>query len=179
MVEKINEELMEIIRAGEGVTTEFKKANNKLPQNLFETICAFLNRNGGNIFLGVADDGKITGVDKNCISEMKKDFANLCNNPEKIEPTVYLNIKEYEIENKIILHIYVNEGTEVYRTNGKVFDRNEDGDYEMKYAGRIVNIYLRKHYFYTEDRVFPHFGMEDLREDLINRARQRAINMSQ
>lgn len=42
MVEKINEELMEIIRAGEGVTTEFKKANNKLPQNLFETICAFL-----------------------------------------------------------------------------------------------------------------------------------------
>lgn len=59
------------------------------------------------------------------------------------------------------------------------FDRNEDGDYEMKYAGRIVNIYLRKHYFYTEDRVFPHFGMEDLREDLINRARQRAINMSQ
>lgn len=179
MVEKINEELMEIIRAGEGVTTEFKKANNKLPQNLFETICAFLNRNGGNIFLGVADDGKIIGVYKNCISEMKKDFANLCNNPEKIEPTVYLNIKEYEVENKIILHIYVNEGTEVYRTNGKVFDRNEDGDYEMKYAGRIANIYLRKQYFYTEDRVYPHFGMEDLREDLINRARQRAINMSE
>lgn len=49
----------------------------------------------------------------------------------------------------------------------------------MKYAGRIVNIYLRKHYFYTEDRVFPQFGMDDLREDLINRARQRAINMSE
>lgn len=112
MVEKINAELLEIIRAGEGVTTEFKKANNKLPQNLFETICAFLNKNGGNIFLGVSDDGKIIGVDKSSISEMKKDFANLCNNPEKIEPTVYLNIKEYEIENEIILHIYVNEGTE-------------------------------------------------------------------
>ena len=57
MVEKINEELIEIIKAGEGVTTEFKKATNKLPQNLFETICAFLNRNGGNIFLGISDDG--------------------------------------------------------------------------------------------------------------------------
>jgi len=27
------------------------------PSNLFETICAFLNRMGGDIFLGVADDG--------------------------------------------------------------------------------------------------------------------------
>lgn len=176
MVEKITDELMNVIKKGEGVTTEFKKASNRLPQNLFETICAFLNRNGGNIFLGIADDGKIMGVNKESIIDMKKDFANLCNNPEKIEPTIYLNIKEYEINDKVILHIYVNEGTDVYRTNGKVFDRNEDGDYEMKYAGRIANIYLRKQYAFTEDKVYPHIGMEDLREDLIKRARQMAIN---
>ena len=63
MSEKINNELLEIINSGESVTVEFKKATNKLPHNLFETICAFLNRNGGNIFLGVDDNGSIIGVD--------------------------------------------------------------------------------------------------------------------
>lgn len=80
MAEKISEELLEIIKQGEGVTTEFKEAYNKLPKSLFETVCAFLNRNGGNIFLGVGDDGNIVGVDKSAIVGMKKDFVNLCNN---------------------------------------------------------------------------------------------------
>lgn len=48
MIEKINNELINIINEGEGVTTEFKEAKNKLPNNLFETVCAFLNRNGQN-----------------------------------------------------------------------------------------------------------------------------------
>lgn len=61
MVEKINEELLSIIKIGEGITTEFKEATNKLPKNLFETVCAFLNRNDGNIFLGVSDNGTVVG----------------------------------------------------------------------------------------------------------------------
>lgn len=80
MAEKINEELLNIIKAGEGITTEFKEATNKLSKNLFETVCSFLNRNGGNIFLGITDNGVITGIDETSIISMKKDFANLCNN---------------------------------------------------------------------------------------------------
>lgn len=74
MAEKISEELLEIIKLGESVTTEFKEAYNKLPKSLFETVCAFLNRNGGNIFLGVSDDGTVVGVDKEAIVDMKKRF---------------------------------------------------------------------------------------------------------
>lgn len=176
MIEKLNNELINIINEGEGITTEFKEASNRLPRNLFETVCAFLNRNGGNIFLGVSDSGEVIGVNKEKISMMKKDFVNLCNNPEKIEPTIYLNINDYEINNKVILHIYVNESSSVHRTAGKVFDRNEDGDYEVKQAERIANIYIRKQEFYTENKIFPYAEMEDLRPDLIQRVRQMAIN---
>ena len=171
MSEKINNELLEIINSGESVTVEFKKATNK-----FETVCAFLNRNGGNIFLGVDDNGKILGVNEGSVKNMKKDFANLCNNYQKINPTVYLNIKDYSINDKTILHIYVNESSSVHRTNGKVFDRNEDGDYEVKLAERIANIYIRKQEFYTENKIFPYAQMSDLRQDLIQRARTMAIN---
>ena len=59
------EKIQSIISKGEGISIEFKTANKKLPENLFETICAFLNRNGGKIILGVNDKGDVFGVDKN------------------------------------------------------------------------------------------------------------------
>ena len=37
----------------EGLTLEYKEAAFSLPKNLFETVCAFLNRDGGLIVLGV------------------------------------------------------------------------------------------------------------------------------
>lgn len=88
------------INNGEGVTTEFKAANKNLPKSLFETVCAFLNRNGGHIFLGIGDNREILGISEDNIVKLRKDFINLCNNSEKIEPTVYLNVREYEIEKK-------------------------------------------------------------------------------
>ncbi len=42
-----------ILKNGEGLAVEFKEARKQLPENLFETICAFLNTEGGTIWLGV------------------------------------------------------------------------------------------------------------------------------
>jgi len=42
---------------------EFKRAADSLPESFFETVCAFLNRDGGLIVLGVEDDGSVSGVD--------------------------------------------------------------------------------------------------------------------
>ncbi len=85
-------------------------------------------------------------------------------------------MREYEVDGKVILHVYVPESSNVHRTAGKVFDRNEDGDYEVTQAERVANIYLRKQEFYTENRIYPFAEMSDLRKDLIQRARQMAIN---
>ena len=46
------EHLKMIIKKGEGLHTEFKKALRDIPRNLFDTVCAFLNTDGGMIFLG-------------------------------------------------------------------------------------------------------------------------------
>lgn len=55
----------------------------KLSDNLFETICSMLNRNGGHIFLGVKDNSEVIGVYKDYIKKMKNEFVDLCNNTEK------------------------------------------------------------------------------------------------
>ena len=49
------EKIEQLIHHGEGLTLVFKRSKEDLPANLFETVCAFLNRNGGTVLLGVTD----------------------------------------------------------------------------------------------------------------------------
>ena len=41
---------------------------------MYLTICAFLNRYGGTLLLGVHDSGRITGIDPNAVAQTKKDL---------------------------------------------------------------------------------------------------------
>lgn len=45
-------QLLELIKKGEKISTEFKEASINLPDSLFETVCAFLNRNGRTHIFG-------------------------------------------------------------------------------------------------------------------------------
>ena len=94
------DEIKYIIKNGENIRVEFKVSKNKLPSNLFETICAFLNTKGGVILLGIEDDGNLLGINKEFVDKFKKDIANLSNNPEKLDPTFIISVNEYTLENK-------------------------------------------------------------------------------
>ena len=177
MIENLPNNLIEFIKNGEGTTIEYKEAKKSLPSNLFESVCSMLNRNGGHIFLGVKDDSKVIGVYKDYTKNMKKEFVDLCNNPEKIFPTVHLDIKEYLYEEKHILYIYVHESSDVHKTANKIFDRNEDGDFDItNNTTQISNLYIRKRSTYIENKIYPFATMEDLRIDLIEEARKMATN---
>ena len=78
-------QIKELLKQGEGLNVEFKKAKNTLPGNLFETVCSFLNTDGGYIFLGVDDNGNVSGVNRSAIEQMKSNLANLSNNPQKLD----------------------------------------------------------------------------------------------
>lgn len=90
---KINH-ILEKINSGEGLNIEFKKSRNKLNKDVFDSVCAFLNRSGGHLFLGVKDDGTIIGIDNDSIEKIKKNFVTSINNPLKISPTFYLTVEE-------------------------------------------------------------------------------------
>lgn len=51
------ERVRRLLRQREDICLEFKEAKVELPETLFETICAMLNRDGGDILLGVDDAG--------------------------------------------------------------------------------------------------------------------------
>ena len=168
-------QLAELIRQGESLTLEFKECRRTLNRDVYETVCAFLNRNGGVLLLGVKDSGNILGIDSDCIVQIKKDFVTALNNPQKINPPAYLSVDEVQMLGKIILHIYVPESSQVHRCNGRIFDRNEDGDFDITDHTRLVSdLYHRKQATYSENKIYPYAGLDDLRTDLIAKCRRIA-----
>jgi len=52
--------LEEIIRQGESEMREFRRSFGK---EALRTLCAFANTKGGEVWIGIADDGTIVGTD--------------------------------------------------------------------------------------------------------------------
>jgi ATP-dependent DNA helicase RecG len=55
-------QLEQAVQAGESETVEFKKSTAQLPR-AGETLCAFLNGNGGIVLIGVGPNGELLGQD--------------------------------------------------------------------------------------------------------------------
>jgi len=107
---------------------------------------------------------------------MKKDFVNAINNPTKMYPPLFLTPMEYDIGGKKILHVYVPVGTQVSRCSGRIYDRNNESDMDITDNEELVyKLYARKQGTYFVNKVFPGWGIDMLRHDLIERARKMTI----
>ena len=149
------ERVEKLIQQRENIRLEFKESRHELPANLFETICAMLNREGGDILLGVADNGTITGVEEARIEILKTNLVNLSNNPQKIDPPFILFPQTYSINGQTVIHIQAPSSSQVHKTSGHVFDRSNDGDFKVTQPQQIAELYNRKRTYYTEGVIYP------------------------
>ena len=108
------ETVKNLISQGEGLYVEFKRSRDSLSRSVFETICAFLNRKGGHILLGVKDEGIIEGVSDESLQMQIKTLASDMNNPQIISPVKRLDTKVIEIERKKIVYIHVPESSQAH-----------------------------------------------------------------
>ena len=53
------ERLDKIRQIGETVSVEFKRCGGNIEHDVYETVCSFSNRFGGDIYLGILDDGTV------------------------------------------------------------------------------------------------------------------------
>lgn len=127
----MEKKIKQLIAKGENDRIEFKEAQDAIPSSVYETVCAFLNYKGGDILLGVNDNGNISGVNPQTVKNMKQDFSNTINNNQILNPPFCLSIDDYVIDEKVILHIFVPEGSQVYRCKHKIYMRNNEGDYDI------------------------------------------------
>ena len=97
----------------ENENIELKKADNNLPNSLWETYSAFCNTSGGIIILGIEEekngDNIIIGI--NDIDKMEKDIWNTANNLTKVSYNVIGNgdIYKVKIDDKNIMILDIKE----------------------------------------------------------------------
>ena len=166
--------IRELLQQGEGLTVEFKEARADLPRSLFETICAFLNREGGMVLLGVRDDGTVVGVDPAAVTKLSRNLVASANDPDKLSPICRLFPEVVEIDGTTVIYFSVSQSSQVHRTNRVIYDRSADGDFRVTDGEATRLLYDRKAKFSTENRVIPYMELADLRPDLFVRVRQMA-----
>ena len=171
-----SQKALEKIALGENLTCEFKRCGGNIENDVLETVCAFLNRWGGDIFLGVEDDGTILGVPANAAKDLIRNFNNCLNNDKLFNPTAVCAIEEIKIEDKVILHAYIGASSQVHAFKGKIYDRVDDSDFVVKGTDPIAQLYIRKQNIFTERRMFFNFKIEDFREDVFDKVRIRVQN---
>lgn len=108
------EKFEEILTIGETIRVEFKRCGNGIENDVYETVCSFLNRFGGDIFLGVDDSGNVQGVPEKSVPSLIKNFISCVSNPDLLTPTVYIEPKAFHYEGKSIIHIHINPSAEVH-----------------------------------------------------------------
>ncbi|MBI4641003.1 MAG: ATP-binding protein, partial [Candidatus Tectomicrobia bacterium] len=67
-------DIKRITSGGESEVLEFKKSTGQLTRAA-ETLCAFLNAQGGTVIIGIAPDGKIVG--QQVSDKTQQDIANI------------------------------------------------------------------------------------------------------
>ena len=168
-------EFQNILNIGETVAVEFKRCGNGIESDVYESVCSFLNRFGGDIFMGVLDDGTVVGVPPKAAPDMIKNFITVISNPALFSPTIYLapEVIEDEQGHKVI-HVHVPPSAEVHSYKKIVYDRVDDADVKVTATSQIAAMYIRKQNIFTEKKIYPFVTMDDLRLDLLPGIRQMA-----
>lgn len=165
-----------VLKIGETSSVEFKRCGGEVEHDVFESICAFLNRFGGDVYLGVCNDGTVEGVNANNAAAMMKNIINVVGNPNVFKPSPYIDVDSFVWDGKTVIRVHAPISGDVHSYKGEVYDRMGEVDVKIRATAQIADLYMRKKGIYTEREVFPQLKLEDFRLDLLPMVRREAQN---
>ena len=135
------DEIVHLIRQGEGQHVEFKKKANH-PEKIIREVVAFANSDGGHLFVGVDDDGAISGLKYPEDDEyvLTKAIEELC------RPEIDFEMELLQIHDVEILHYRIKAGSrkpyfaflEKKHKYGKSYIRVDDHSIQASYEVRQI-----------------------------------------
>lgn len=132
----IIEQLIERLQNRESLDLEFKDCRGDLSNDLWETVCAFANTQGGWLLIGVDKKGLPVGFDEDYANRLKKDLFDVERNKNKISREVFtdndIELDRDEINNKVLIVVRV---AAVPRTSKPVFLNNNP----------MIGTFVRRH----------------------------------
>ena len=100
-------ELLEIVACGEDSKHQFK-ANVTNAQSLSEELVAFSNSGGGQIFIGVSDDGTFFGLTREDMGRLNQLIANASSN--NVRPPINVQTENIAVSDGLVMVVTVADG---------------------------------------------------------------------
>lgn len=164
-VEPVPKTIEEKIQQGESNQVEFKKTLHfkkgkeaiKIKEDIAKTICAFLNSNGGLLFIGINDNGVVQGLDfdfslangKNPKDYFRLQFDNMQKQFIDFSIKSKISGQFYELEGKEIFYVTVSPSKKrlifLKGKEGKeLYVRGEASTLQIKDAEEIINCWKER-----------------------------------
>ncbi len=158
------EDLLEMIKMGEGYTMEFKE---RLSDSIAKDMCAFANSSGGKIIIGIDDtSNKVKGF--RLTNGGRSRIQNYARN---IDPSLSVTVEQ--LENLVV--IYVPEGREKpYFTGGRCYLRQGANSQQLT-RDEIRNFFQRGNLLKFDRKLNEHF---DFKKDFNNKAFSEFIDLA-
>ena len=157
-------ELLELIEKGEDSQTQFKERFESIDA-LAAEICAFSNSNGGNILVGISDDGKIIGLAKEEIRRLNQWVSNACS--QKIDPQVNVTTQNIKYQDRIVMVISVSMGSnKFYMANGKDIWVKVGADKRRAKREEIQRLLQSSGHLYADEMPVENTNLSDINIDL-------------
>lgn len=147
------------IRLQESQTVEFKQM---WKDEYLKTICAFANADGGSLYIGVKDDGKVLGLDD--IKMLLEKLPNKINNRLGLLVDVVMEVFQ-EVE---IIVIDIEKTYAPVSFNGKFYKRSGSNTIELN-GSNLTNFLLKRYGKTWDDIVVESFTLDDINLETIRK----------
>ena len=167
------EKIKSLIEQKESHHLEFKKSTGVF-HSAFETLCSFLNSEGGIVFIGVTNDGGIIGQE--VTDKIQQAIANEIS---KLEPPAKISISYIPLENKgrFIIALQAKPGYhKPYVYEGRPFQREQTITKRMpqQHYDQLVSQRLQLN-FSWERQIAEGYSIDDLDHNLLWGVARKAV----
>jgi predicted HTH transcriptional regulator len=167
---KRHREASQLIRQGESKTLEFKstlrwnlrddrKDDTLITHAVLKTVAAFLNTEGGDLLLGVADDGSVVGVEPDRLENNDKYMRHLAQavrNGLGDRAGTCIDPKMQGVEGKTVCLVSCQRSPEPVFLRWKGTEDSSDGDFYVRSGPGTIRLtpedareYIRTRFFHT------------------------------
>jgi len=157
-----DQDLIKIIKNGENSLVEFKSSLVH-SDSIVKEVAAFSNTAGGSLFIGVEDNGEITGISE---EKFEEKIIQICRN--NIIPSIIPVIEKYNINDKVIFEVIIDRGRNKpykVRTSNKFYIRAGSVSIEPT-TEELVRLFQEGEIFHFEVKPVPGTSEADLNLNL-------------
>ena len=146
-----------MLKKHESQTIEFKEI---WKDEYLKTICAFANTDGGNIYIGIGDDGRPVRVEN--IKVLVEKLPNKINN----RLGLLIDLIVENIDGNEIINIKIDKTYAPISFNGKFFKRSGSNTIELN-GSNLTNFLLKKYGKTWDDVLVEEFSVSDINTNTI------------